>query len=132
MSKVRIKTEIDLLPLLTQLDTNELEKFSREIAKLLSQRKSSNPQKRITDLIRRLNEECVLPEKDLERFYFLRKKREQGELPSKELKELFKLIQKEELLRIERIKILGEIAQLRGVTLNKLNKEFGIKKAKRA
>ena len=43
-----------------------------------------------------------------------------------------KLIKEEEKLRIKRIEILGEIAQLKDIPLTKLNKELGIKIAKRA
>ena len=73
-----------------------------------------------------------MPEGDLERFYKLKSKREKAELPPKELKTFFKLIKEEEKLRIKRIEILGEIAQLKDISLAKLNKELGIKIAKRA
>ena len=36
MSKVQIKTEIDLLAILPQLDTSDLEWYAKEIAKLLN------------------------------------------------------------------------------------------------
>ena len=42
MSKVQIKTEIDLLAVLPQLDTSELEQYAKEIAKLLTQRKATS------------------------------------------------------------------------------------------
>lgn len=132
MSKVEIKTEIDLLTILQQLDTSDLEQYAQEIAKLITQRKAKNPKAKISKLLQKLNEECVLPESNTQRFYELKNKREQQELPSKELKELFKLIKQEEKLRVKRIKILGEIAQLRNIPLAKLNKELGIKVIKRA
>ena len=132
MSKVQIKTEIDLLAILPQLDTSDLERYAKEIAKLLTQRKAKSKKAKIAELLRRLNEECVLPEGDLERFYELKSKREKVALPSKEEKLFFKLIKEEEKLRIKRIEILGEIAQLKDIPLAKLNKELGIKIAKRA
>jgi len=85
-----------------------------------------------TELLKILNEECASSEKDLDRFYNLRIKRTKTELSPKELKEFFSLIKAEENLRIKRIKILGKIAQLRNIPLAKLNKELGIKVAKRA
>ena len=132
MSKVQIKTEIDLSAILPQLDTSDLEKYAKEIAKLLTQRKAKSKKAKIAELLRQLNKECVLPEGDLERFYELKSKREKAALPPKEEKLFFKLIKEEEKLRIKRIEILGEIAQLKDIPLAKLNKELGIKIAKRA
>jgi len=86
---------------------------------------------KIAELLRRLNEECVLPEEDLERFYELKSKRKKAVLPPKEEKLFFQLIKQEEKLRIKRIEILGAIAQLKNIPLAKLNKELGIKIAKR-
>ncbi len=132
MSKIQISTEIDLLSVLPQLDTSDLERYAKEIAKLLAQRKTKSKKAKIADLLQNLNEKCVLSEKDSSRFYELRTKRTKEELAPKELKELFKLIKAEENLRIKRIKILGEISKLRNIPLAKLNKELGIKIAKRA
>jgi len=132
MSKVQIKTEIDLLAVLPQLETSDLERYAKEITKLLTQRKAKSKKAKIAELLRTLNEECVLPEGDLDRFYELKSKREKAELLPKELKTFFKLIKEEEKLRIKRIEVLGEIAQLKDIPLAKLNKELGIKIAKRA
>lgn len=125
-------TEIDLKAILNQLDTDELEVYAKEINDLLIQRKAKNKKARIAKLLKQLNEECTLAEQDIERFYELRNKRTETELSEKELVELFQLIKEEEALRIERIKILGEIAKLKGVSLTELNKELGIKNNKRA
>ena len=132
MAKVQVTTEIDLKAILSQLDTDELEAYAKEISDLLTQRKAKSKKARIAELLKQLNEECVLPEKDLKRFYELRKKRSKKELSEKELAELFQLIKEEEALRIQRIKVLGELAKLKGVSMAELNKELGIKIKKRA
>ena len=132
MSKIQITTEVDLKAVLAQLDTPELEAYAKEIDNLLRERKVKNKKARIAELIKKLNEECVLPENDLNHFYQLREKRAEEELSEKELTELFQFIQKEEALRTERIEILGEIASLKGVSLAEINKELGIKNLKRA
>ena len=132
MSKIQVTTEIDLRVVLAQLETNELEAYAAEIADLLRQRKTKNKDARIAELIKQLNEDCVLSEKDLDRFHQLQTKRAQKELPEKELAELFQLISAEEALRIKRVKILGEIASLKGVSLAQINQELGIKNRKRA
>ena len=113
----------DLLP---QMDVQELEAAMREIASLLTRRKSNDPKRKEKELLRRLSEECVLPYKDLERFHFLNKKRGAAELSKKELKELFDLIEEEEAMRVKRVRILGELSLLKGVPLLQLTKNLGI------
>lgn len=126
MSKVQIKTEIDLSAILSQLETSDLELCAKEIARILAQRKAKSKQTKITQLLRTLNEECVLPKRDLEQFYQLRTKRKKEELSPKELTLFFKLIKAEEKLRIKRVEILGTLAELKEIPLAKLNRELGI------
>ena len=113
----------DLLP---QMDVQELEAAMREITSLLTRRKSKDPKRKEKELLQQLNEECVLPQKNLERFYFLNKKREAGELPKKELEELFALIKEEEAMRLKRVKVLGELSLLKGMPLLQSTKELGL------
>lgn len=127
MQKIQIQTELDLQSLLQQLKTSELEAFSREIAMLLTQRKAKDTKIREAELLQKLNEECVLSSHQLQLFYFLSQKRKEKELPKKELKQLFQLIHEEEKLRLKRIKILGELAQLRNTSIDKLIIQLGIK-----
>jgi len=101
MPKVQINIEIDLLSVLPQLDTKDLELYAKEIAKLLAQRRTENKKTKVADLLQILNEECILSEKETSRFYELRTKRTKEELAPKELKELFKLIKTEENLRVK-------------------------------
>ncbi len=113
----------DLLP---QLDIHELETAMREIASLLVRRKSNDPKHKEKELLRQLNEECVLPQENLERFHFLNKKRGEGELPKRELEELFALIKEEEGMRVKRVKVLGELSLLKGIPLVHLAKDLGL------
>jgi len=132
MPKVQINIDIDLLSVLPQLDTKDLELCAKEINKILTQRKTESKKAEVADLLQTLNEKCVLSEKESSRFYELRTKQAKEKLAPKELKELFKLIKEEENLRIKRIKILGKISKLRDIPLAELNKELGIKTAKYA
>lgn len=125
MPKVQINIDIDLLLVLPQLDTKDLELCAKEINKILIQRKTESKKAEVADLLQTLNEKCILSEKESSRFYELRTKRTKEELAPKELKELFKLIKAEERLRIKRIKILGEISKLKNIPLAELNKELG-------
>ena len=77
-------------------------------------------------LLKSLNENCVLAENDLLRFRMLSEKRQQQELPPEELEELFLLIEQEERLRLQRINILGELAQIKGISLLQLTNDLGL------
>ncbi len=77
------------------------------------------------ELLQALNT-CVFPDNELRQLLDLREKREKQELSKHELDLLFDLIKKEEQLRLERINILGKLAQLRGVSLPELTEELGI------
>ena len=126
MGKVQIQTEIDIQKLLSQLETSQLEEFLSEIRALIIRRKSKDTQTLQLKLLQKLNEECVLTESHKEKFRQLTDKKETTELTANEQKELSKLIQEEESLRLKRINILGELAQLKGISLPELTKELGI------
>ncbi len=59
-------------------------------------------------------------------------KRDNGEITEKELNRLVQLTQEEEQLRLRRIEILGELAQLKGISLPQLMQELGINSPKSA
>lgn len=125
MSKLQ-KVEINIPYFLSQFKTNELEELMREASALINRRKNNNKKTREAELLQELNEECILPKVNLERFLFLKAKRQQAELPEEELKELFHLIDEEEALRLKRVKVLGELANLRGVSIRKVMNDLGI------
>ncbi len=127
MQKVQIQTEIDVRTFLSQLGTKELEAFLREIPALLARRKSEAQKAKEVALIQRLNEECVLPESHWQRYNALSEKQEETELTPAESKEFFQLVAEERQLQLKRIHILGELAQLRGATLDEVAKDLGIK-----
>jgi hypothetical protein len=127
MQKVQVQAEIDVKSFLSQLGTKELEEFLRETAALLTRRKVGDKKAKEAVLLRQLNEECALPEAHWLRFHVLDSKRQAGGLTPKESEELFRLIKEEEQLRLRRILILGELAQLRGIPLPEIAAELGIK-----
>lgn len=120
MSKIQIKAEVDIKSLIQELNTLELEGFVREITSVLNHRKTKNKKLKEIRLLEQLNFECALPEKDFNRFILLKKKRQKAELTTDELNELFNLISKEEQLRLKRINVLGELALLKGISLQEL------------
>ena len=126
MQKVQVHAEIDIKTLLAQLGNSELEAFLREVSALLAQRKVKDKAALEAVLLLRLNEECALPSAHWTRFEALSGKREAEELTPLEQDELLALIKEEERLRLRRIQILGELAQLRGISLPELAEELGL------
>jgi hypothetical protein len=127
MDKVSIKAEIDLQTLLTQLKTSELELVIREVAALILQRKTKNKKVAESQLLQKLNEECVLSPEHKKQFVTLTQKRNENKISPKEQETLTNLIKEEEQLRLKRIQTLGELSQLKGITLPQLIQELGIK-----
>ena len=127
MQKVQVQAEVDLKAMLSQLGTQELETFLREIKGMLTRRKSKDANAKEKALLLRLNEECVLPEAQWQRFHALSEKKNAGSLSPIEWEEWFQLIQAEEKLRLLRIQVLGELAQLRGLSLPEIAAQLGIK-----
>ncbi len=126
MQKIQVQTEIDIKSLLSQLHTSELEDILRETSATLARRKSNNKKSEISKLLRTLNEDCTLPAGHLEKLRSLIEKRGSGNLSLQEQKELNTLIKEEETLRLKRIKILGKLAQIKGISLQDLTEQLGI------
>jgi hypothetical protein len=126
MQKVQFHAEIDIKSFLSQLENSELEEFLRETSAILAQRKAGDKNAVETALLQRLNEECALPMEQIKSFKALNRKKENGKLTPSENEELLLLIRQEERLRLKRIQILGELAQLRGTSLHEMAKELGI------
>lgn len=126
MQKIQVKAEVDIESLLAQLDTDELEDFVREAAAVLTQRKSGDKKNKEVELLQRLNEECALPEAHWNSFRELLIKRSAFKLSDEEAALLEYLIREEEALRLKRVQILGELAQLKGISLEKIVDELGI------
>lgn len=126
MQKVRIKTEIDLRNLLAQLNTSQLEALLREISALIERRKATDQKAQEARLLQQLNEDCVLSDAHWQQFTQLVKKREAATISEAELSQLDQLTRGEEQLRLKRIQLLGELADLRGIPLPQLTQELGI------
>lgn len=129
MSKLQVQAEIDFHSVINKLTLSELENMMHEISATITRKKAVDKPSREAYLLRTLNEECVLPEKHLKKFKALKNRQETGDFDAVAQKELAKLIKEEEKLRLKRIKLLGEIAQLRGVNLQQLVKDLGLKPA---
>ena len=124
MSKVLFRPDT-LKSMLSHLKTSELEGFLKIISSILDNRRQRNNKEKETDLLLKINN-CILPDGHLERFLFLREKRQIEELPKKELAELFSLIEEEQKLQVKRIKLLKKLADLKGITVPMLMKQLEI------
>lgn len=121
-----IDDKFDVTAFLAQFDTNELEAFKVEVEADIKRRKTSDKKIREVVLLQALND-CVLPEDNLKRALHLNQKRKENQLTDNELENFMKLAQEEEVLRLKRIRILGELAQLKNISLPQLTEELGIK-----
>ena len=126
MAKVQVQTEIDLRQLLAQLKTSQLESFLHEISALITQRRAKDIKAREARLLQHLNEDCVLPEQHWQEFTALKTKRDATSISDSELSRLEQLIREEEQVRLRRIQVLGELSQLRGISLPQLTQDLGI------
>ncbi len=132
MQQIKVKADIDVNHLLSNLQTDELEMVIREASAMLTQRKTLDKKSQEALLLNRLSEECMLPDAHWTRFRELTAKRETGLLTEENQVELLQLIEAEEQIRLVRIKILGELAQLKGISLPELVEQLGIQPVENA
>lgn len=126
MQKIQVHTEIDIKAFVAQLGDKELKAFLREISALLAQRSVPDREAREAALLLKLNEDCALSQEHWEQFHTLTAKQEEGALSPSEQAAFLALSKAEERARLQRIQILGELAQLRGRTLHEVAEELGI------
>ena len=126
MGKIELKAVFDVNAILSQLNIRQLEEFLAAIAADLKKRKAKDPRVHEADLLHKLSEVCVLPEKSLQQFYELTEKKQVDSLSEREQQLLNKLIEEEEILRTQRVKLLGELAHLRGISLEQLMIDLGL------
>ncbi|MEZ4962899.1 MAG: hypothetical protein R2830_23940 [Saprospiraceae bacterium] len=127
MQKVQIQAEVDPKSMLSQLGTQELEAFMREIKGLLTRRRTKDIKAKEKALLQQLNEKCALPEAHWQQFRLLQEKMQAGDLTPADKEVFFQLVKEEEKMRLLRVKILGELAQLRGISLPEIATQLGIK-----
>jgi len=128
MSKVQVNFAKDAKVFLSQVDrikTDELEHFVRELNGIISQRKLKDGDYRGRMLLRLINEK-VLPAEKLERYLTLSAKMDAETMNEAERLEFLGLVAEEESLRNERVRLLIELSQIRGIPLTELMEEMGL------
>lgn len=132
MSTVQVVSEvkIDLNKLLegvAQLDLGELEQFAFNVNTLVAQRKAPSLPKREAELLQQIN--LGLPLADRQRYNVLNQKLLDETLTPEENQELGLLIEQIERSDVERLTHLIELAQLRGISLDTLTDQLGIRRS---
>lgn len=123
MQTIEIKNGIqldfeDLLKGIQRLDNQSLSKFAYEVNQLVSKRTNNIPNKRESELLKEIN--SIIPASIKHRQKQLYLALEEGIITQKEHKELVLLNDKLEEKAAERVLLLGELATLRGVSIQEL------------
>ena len=131
MPKIRVTSliEIDLdevLHSLTQLETKELEQFVEKVIALQAQRRAPSLPKDETELLQQIN--CGLPADIRQRYVALNAKLHDETITPQEHEKLLTLIDRIELADAERMQCLVVLAQIRGVSVDTLMEQLGIRR----
>lgn len=128
MSKVVIQTEIDtksLLLGLAHLQINELEEFAKELNAFISRKEMDSQSSKDEDLLLKINQ-TVLPKEKRVQYVALVEKLEQETISEEERQVCLALAAEDDKLRNERVALMIQLAQLRGVTFNQLMVDLGL------
>jgi len=131
MPKVHVTSQIEIdldevLHGLAQLGTQELEQFIDKILALQAQRRAPSLPKDETELIQQIH--CGLPADIRQRYDALNAKLHDETITPEEHEELLRLIDRIELADAERMQRLVALAQLRGVSVDTLMEQLGIRR----
>ncbi len=124
MPTIQIDTE-QLLNAALQMPQSELEQFVARLFALKARQDAPGMSEREAELLMKINQ--GLPSAQQERLNELIDKRQARTINAKELRELKKLTDQVETFDAERLKLLTELAPLRGISLRKLIKQLGLK-----
>ncbi len=133
MSVLQVKTEIafnELLNVVKQLDTVELEKLTAEVISLQAHRNTASYSKQESELILKINQ--GLPTTTQQRFNQLQTKRQAEQLNAQEQQELIDITEQQEHIDAERIKLIAELGKLRGNSIDAVMQSLGIETPKYA
>ena len=126
MPIVQFKQELsmnDLLSVVEQFNSNELEEFIQKIQILKNQKESDVSKKAELLVIIQRN----FTEAEQNRFDELIQKRQQYTITEEELVELIEMTDFSEQLSVERVKALGKLAELTGKSVDDLMIELNVR-----
>jgi hypothetical protein len=131
MPKVHVTSQIEIdldevLQGLARLGAKELEQFIDKVIALQAQRRAPNLSKDETELLQQINH--GLPADVRQRYDALNAKLHDETITPQEHEELLALIDRIELADAERMQRLVALAQLRGVSVDTLMEQLGIRR----
>lgn len=131
MPKVQVTSQIEIdldevLHGLARLGTKELEQFVDQVIALRAQRRAPSLSKDETELLQQIN--CGLPADIRQRYDALNAKLHDETITPEEHAELLTLIDRLELADAERMQHLVALAQIRGVSVDTLMEQLGIRR----
>ena len=122
-AEIQLKQFMSFLP---RIGTSDLEKMMMRIKSVLEARKEPDPEAKEAMLLEKLYAHAFSKEK-AEQYENLGLLRYERDLTSEEQKVFLNLINEELELQTERIKIIGELAELKGVSIKEMAGKLGIK-----
>lgn len=122
--QAKMTTE-DLLAAFEQLEPAEAERITRRLLSVQARRRVSHLPEHEAELLQEIYREKRPGFQ--ERFDLLNAKRHSFTLTSEEQEELLRLVDESEAFTVRRLQALGELAQLRQLTLPALMKQLGLK-----
>lgn len=108
----------DLLTVIQRLDNQSLSRFAYEVNLIVSKRSYPTPNKREKDLLKKIN--TVIPASIRRRQKQLYTTLQQNTITAKEHEELVLLNDTLEKKAAERIELMGELATLKGISIQQL------------
>lgn len=123
MSTTQTKAD-QLLDAVLQLPRPELDKFITKLQVLRRHSEVPRLPKRESELLRKINQD--VPHQLHRRYETLRRKRRQNKLTRSELQELLALTEQMEQFDVERLNLIAELAELRGLPLSELMHQMGL------
>lgn len=116
-----------LLNAALQMPEDEFQRFVTKLFTLRARQRTPMLSERETELLSQIN--VGLPDTDAKRMRKLIVKRDSRTITEAELEELIQLTDESERLNVERVRNLIELAHLRGVTLDEVMEQLGIRPA---
>lgn len=131
MPTVQINSKVqfdlrDIISSMTELELPDLEQFRNQLNLIIAQKKAPSLSKRETELLLKINQ--VLSNEQLSRYEALKVKMEEDNISVKEHKELLSIVKEMEVIDVVRLEALVELSQIRGISVQQLMKDLGIKK----
>lgn len=128
MPSVQIKKDIslsfqDLMSGVLQLSSPDFESFIKQVQELHQIQQKRGISEQEIQLVAKIKES--LPTTSLDRLAILEEKQQESELTAIEGQEMEALIQEMEQLHFQRIMAIGQLAQLRGESVEQISKDFG-------